>query len=174
MCGCASQSNSPAHIIFMTTNITLKPDLARAAGECAVRSIPASPLILIIEDHKDTREMMRIWLEMRGCRVVEAEDGESGVEQSRAFKPALILMDSQLPGMNGINTMHRIRDYVELREIPVIFVSGLAYPADYQAAFDAGCDDYLVKPFDLNQGMKVLERHLRRSAANNRRATALP
>jgi len=122
----------------------------------------ASPLILIVEDHEDTRFLLRYLLEKRGYLVVETEDGEAGVRAAEALSPDLILMDRSLPRIGGISAMRRIRERAELRRVPVIFLSGHAHPADREAAFTAGCDDYLIKPFETEQLYGSLEKHLAR------------
>ena len=121
----------------------------------------ASPLVLVAEDHEDTRLLLRYVLERRGYRVVEAEDGEEAVRQAAALAPDLILMDVGLPRTDGPSATRRIRGRDESHVIPVVFLTGRAYPADREAAFAAGCDDYLVKPVDIDQLDCVLEKHLK-------------
>lgn len=137
---------------------------AGSSGERAARSSPspASPLVLIVEDHEDTRFLLRALLEMQGYRVVEAEDGEGAIQQAATLIPDLILMDGSLPRMDGISIMRRIREHAELRYVPVIFLSGHALDADREAAFAAGCDDYLIKPLDTDLFYRAVEKHTAR------------
>ncbi len=129
---------------------------------CAARSSTASPLVLVVEDHEDTRFLLRALLEMRGYRVVEAEDGEGTVQQAETLTPDLILMDGSLPRTDGINVMRCIREHKSLRRVPVIFLSGHALPADREAALAAGCVDYLIKPLDTDRLYQVIEKHIAR------------
>lgn len=144
----------------MMTNLTPKSNQADASGGRAALSTDARPLILVIEDHEDTRLMLRMWLEMHGYKVVEAEDGEGGIKQAEIRTPDLILMDRSLPQLDGLSVLRRIREHANLCHIPVIVLSGHAHPADSQAAFDAGCDDYLVKPINFIKWERILARHL--------------
>src|SRR5947207_1118027 len=104
--------------------------------------------ILLVEDFDDTRLMMRLWLERRGYRVIEAETGEEAITLARREAPDLIIMDVMMPGMNGLDATHRIRQYQPLNQIPIVAVS--AYGADEyrEIALEAGCDEYVSTPFN--------------------------
>ncbi len=117
--------------------------------------------VLVVEDHEDTRCMLRTILELRGCiRVVEAEDGEMAIALARNVHIDLILMDTDLPLLDGYTATRRIRDFTSTREVPIVFLSGYAQPWAEAKAFAAGCTEYLVKPFALDELSSVLERHL--------------
>lgn len=112
---------------------------------------PASdlpPLVLIVEDHEDTRELYRYLLEGSGFRVIEAGDGEQGVAIAQSSQPDLILMDTNLPHLDGIMAMHLIRELQPISTIPIIFLSGHAQPEARAKALENGGNDYLVKPVD--------------------------
>lgn len=119
-----------------------------------------TPLVLIVEDHEDTRFMLRTFLEMRGLFVAEAEDGEAGVRMAEEIKPDLILMDMSLPRLDGLAATHLIRGSGSLCHIPVAMLSGHAAPQSQEAALAAGCTDYLVKPLDFDHLVRILLRHL--------------
>ena len=123
-------------------------------------STSVNPLILIVDDHEDTRLMLRILLEMRGMRVVEALDGEAGVSAAEEIHPDLILMDLTLPTLDGLAAMRLIRERETLHQVPVVITSGHAHPKSQEAAFAAGCSDYLVKPFDFDQLDCILLKYL--------------
>lgn len=117
--------------------------------------------VLVVEDHEDTRFMLRTMLELRGgISVVEADNGEMAIELAEKFHPDLILIDGTLPLVDGYEATRRIREIASTREVPIVFLSGHAQPADEAKAFAAGCSDYLVKPFGLGKLGSVLERHL--------------
>jgi CheY-like chemotaxis protein len=104
--------------------------------------------ILLVEDFDDTRLMMKLWLARSGYRVLEAETGEEAISMAQRELPDLIIMDVMMPGMNGLDATHRIREHQALRNTPIVAVS--AYGADeYRAiAIAAGCDDYVSTPFE--------------------------
>jgi CheY-like chemotaxis protein len=126
----------------------------------------SAPLVMVAEDHEDTRFMLRTVLERRGLSVVEAGDGEEAVSLAERETPDLILMDRSLPRLDGISAMRRMRASASLSGVPIVFVSGHAGPREQVAAREAGCDDYLVKPFDLGRLYRILERLLPDASAS--------
>lgn len=103
--------------------------------------------ILVVEDQEDNRRIMRDLLTSAGYEMIEAVTGEAGVERAAADRPDLILMDIQLPGLDGYEATRRIKANPALRSIPVIAVTSYALSGDEQKARDAGCDGYVAKPF---------------------------
>ena len=103
---------------------------------------------MIVEDFDDTRLMMKMWLTRHGYRVLEAETGEAGVEMAQKERPDLIIMDVMMPGMNGLDATHLIRQDRALQRTPIVAVS--AYGADeYRSiALEAGCNEYVSTPFE--------------------------
>jgi two-component system, cell cycle response regulator DivK len=120
----------------------------------------AARLVLIVEDHEDTRQLLRIILERSGVGVAESADGEAGADAAEELSPDLILMDGSLPRMDGCAATRRIRERNGGRRVPLIFLSGHASPVSRAEAFAAGCDDYLLKPIDFSELVRLLERHL--------------
>lgn len=116
--------------------------------------------MLVVEDHDDTRFMLMYLLERLGCRVALAEDGEAAVRLAEQTHPDLILMDAGLPRMDGLAATRRIRTTPALACVPVVFLSGHAEAAFRAAALETGGDDFLIKPFEIGQLERVLERHL--------------
>jgi two-component system, cell cycle response regulator DivK len=109
------------------------------------------PKVLIVEDHDDTREMLRILIEMNGCKVMEACDGLEAVEVARREHPSLILMDGSLPLLDGLDATRLIREDPLLRGISIISLNGWGTPAYHEAALAAGCNDCLEKPIDFEK-----------------------
>ena len=110
-----------------------------------------APIVMVVEDFEDNRFMMRRLLEMSGYRVLEAVNGEEAVELARRERPHLILMDLSLPQLDGLAATRRIRQYAELRDVPIVAVSAHD-TADFHAdALAAGCNDYVTKPIDFDQ-----------------------
>ena len=116
--------------------------------------------VLVAEDHEDTRCLLRTLLEKRGLSVVEAGDGFEAVDAAERERPDLILMDGGLPLLDGIAATRRLRGVPALSAVPIIFLSGHAESEHLTAALEAGCDEYVVKPFDIARLDTVLTRHL--------------
>ena len=115
------------------------------------------PTVLLVEDSEDTRHVLSLELRHRGCRVLTAADGREAVETALAAHPDLILMDLNLPRMDGLAATERIREHGELDSVPVIAVTAFDTYGIREAALEAGCQEYLLKPLDLG----ALERALR-------------
>ena len=130
------------------------------------RPAPVRPLVLVADDHEDTRLMFRTVLEIRGYRVIEAADGEETVRAAESARPDLILMDGSLPRLSGVDATRRIRGSDHIGHVPIVFISGHAGPASLALAREAGCDEYLVKPFQLAQLEDVLEKYVAINAAS--------
>ena len=103
--------------------------------------------ILVVEDQEDNRNIMRDLLTNSGFDVVEAINGIEGVALAEKLLPDLILMDIQLPGIDGYEATRQIKAKKELSSIPIIVVTSYALSGDDKKAYDAGCDDYVAKPF---------------------------
>jgi two-component system cell cycle response regulator DivK len=103
--------------------------------------------ILVIEDHEENRRIMHDLLTHAGYEMLEAHTGEDGIVAAGRERPDLILMDIQLPGLDGYDTTRRIKGDPALRHIPIIAVTSYALSGDDQKALAAGCDAYVTKPF---------------------------
>jgi two-component system cell cycle response regulator DivK len=106
-----------------------------------------SKRVLVIEDHEENRRILRYLLGSAGIEMLEAVTGEAGVAAAERERPDLILMDIQLPGLDGYEATRRIKANPELRHIPIIVVTSYALSGDDVKAFEAGCDAYVTKPF---------------------------
>ena len=106
-----------------------------------------SKLILVIEDQEDNRRIMRDLLSSAGYEVMEAVTGEEGVTAAESHRPDLILMDIQLPGLDGYEATRQIKANPDLEHIPIIVVTSYALSGDDVKAFEAGCNAYVSKPF---------------------------
>ena len=102
--------------------------------------------ILVVEDQTDSRRIMRDLLVSAGYDVLEAETGQDGVKLAESERPDLILMDLQLPVIDGLEATRRIKANPELRPTPVIAVTSYALSGDNEKAMAAGCDSYFSKP----------------------------
>lgn len=116
--------------------------------------------MLVVEDFEDTRYLMRLELEGRGFRVLEATHGAEGVETAAREQPDIILMDIGLPGMDGIEATRRIRSAAVGRDLLIIALTA-HHETEYRAnALAAGCDAYLTKPIDFDWLIDLLGRLL--------------
>lgn len=113
--------------------------------------------ILVVDDFDDTRLLLRTWLERRGFRVVEAENGIQAINQAESEAPDLIIMDMQMPQLDGLSATRRIRKLESMNSVPIVAVS--AYGADQfrEQALAAGCNEYVSTPFEP----AILERVIR-------------
>lgn len=129
-------------------------------AQAAINRTRPQQTILLVEDFDDTRLMMKLWLQKKGYRVIEAEDGEQAIELAQREQPDLIIMDMMMPGLGGLDATRQIREYQSLRQTPIVAVS--AYGADeYRArALDAGCNEYVPTPFDPEALSLLIERLL--------------
>ena len=110
-----------------------------------------SKRILIVEDQEDNRTILRDLLGNAGYNVIEAVNGEDGVALAVALRPDLIVMDIQLPVMDGYDATRRIKSNTHLKSVPVIAVTSYALSGDEGKARAAGCDAYVAKPFSPRQ-----------------------
>jgi two-component system, cell cycle response regulator DivK len=119
-----------------------------------------SKRILVIDDVEDNRRILRDLLTTGGYVVLEAENGEVGVQMAASERPDLILMDIQLPGLDGYEATRRIKADPTLRAIPLIAVTSYALSGDDVKAYEAGCDDYVTKPFSPRALLAKVREHL--------------
>ncbi|HWW75823.1 MAG TPA: response regulator [Pyrinomonadaceae bacterium] len=122
--------------------------------------VAGGPLVMLVEDFQDTREMMRQMLELNGCRVVEAANGQEAIALSQRGGFDLVLMDLNMPVLDGYNATLRIREYEPTRDVPVVAVTAYDSAESRAAAGAVGCCDYVVKPLDLENLTTLLGRLL--------------
>ncbi len=117
----------------------------------------AGELILVVEDNDKNRKLVRDVLTHKGYEVIEAETGEDGVRLAKARLPRLILMDIQLPGIDGIEALRQLRADDTTRRIPIVAVTASALDRDRQKIMAAGFDGYLAKPLNIKGFMASVE-----------------
>lgn len=121
--------------------------------------------ILYVEDNPQNMRLVRKLLKVNGYDTIEAISGESGVEAAVREIPDLILMDINLPDIDGMEATRRIKAHANLAKIPVIALTAAAMRGDRERILTAGCDDYLQKPIDTVQMIETVKRHLARLEA---------
>ena len=122
----------------------------------------AGELILIIEDNEKNRRLVRDVLQFKGYKTIETETGEEGVELARSRQPALVLMDIQLPGIDGITALRQLRDDPITRAIRVMAVTASAMTQDRQKILSAGFDGYQSKPINVKAFLEAVQELLAR------------
>ena len=115
---------------------------------------------MVVEDYDDTRLLLKHALEGLGYSVLEASNGQEAVDLAGREHPDLILMDLDLPILDGIAATQRIRQQSDLEKVPIVAVT--AYPMSYThvKAFAKGCDEYMSKPIDISELASVVRRYL--------------
>ncbi len=121
-----------------------------------------APLILVVDDYEDIRLTLKLWLEQRGYRVIEAENGTEALEIARRERPALVVLDMFMPKVDGFATARNIRKCAELQGVPIIAVSAHDTLDLQSAALAAGCNEFINKPNDLEHLAEVIDRLLLR------------
>ena len=122
----------------------------------------AGELILVVEDNEKNRKLVRDVLTVKGYRLLESETGEEGLRLASEHHPALVLMDIQLPGIDGIETLRRLRADAATATIPVVAVTASAMTHDRQKILAAGFDGYQAKPISVRPFLELVREVLDR------------
>ncbi len=117
-------------------------------------------LILIVEDEPKNLTLLRDLLQVSGYTTIEATDGKQGVELAKTSKPDLILMDIQMPIMDGLEVTRILKENATTSNIPVLALTSYAMKGDKERIFEAGCDGYLTKPIDIKELLKQVAEYL--------------
>lgn len=115
-------------------------------------------LILIVEDNDKNRKLVRDVLQFKGYQTIEATTAEEGIDLARVEKPSLILMDIQLPEMDGLTALARLKAEPLTRDIPVIAITASAMPQDLERIRQAGFDAYQTKPISVKEFIGLVEK----------------
>jgi len=121
------------------------------------------PQVLLVEDNPDNLDMVSNYLRIRGCEVRTACNGLEAISLAEDQPPDVILMDVQMPGMDGLEATRRLRKNPAQRATPIIALTALAMPGDRERCLDAGMDDYLSKPLGLEELHKNLMSWVKRT-----------
>jgi CheY-like chemotaxis protein len=130
----------------------------------SVAEAAGKPVVMLVEDYRDPREMMRRMLELTGCRVVEASNGQEAIEISQHGGLDLVLMDLNMPVLDGFTATLRIREYERTRDVPVVAVTAFDTAEFRAAAVAVGCCDFVVKPLDPEHLSALISKLLPRRA----------
>ena len=117
--------------------------------------------ILFVEDNMDTYELVQFFMERNGYEMFLAVNGRDGVSAAIKQKPDLILMDLSLPEMDGWSAARQIKSDQGTKNIPIIALTAHALVSDRKRALDAGCDDYIIKPIDMVELVRIVDQALK-------------
>jgi two-component system, cell cycle response regulator DivK len=113
--------------------------------------------VLIVENHADMRAILVTIVELMGFTAITSSNGKEGVEKALAEKPNLILMDIMMPEISGWEATQMLRGHPETQDIPILAATVLFGPSDLQRCIEAGCNDYIVKPFTVKELRKKID-----------------
>jgi phosphate regulon transcriptional regulator PhoB len=119
--------------------------------------------ILVVDDEREIRELLRYNLERQGYQVLTAQDGEEGLKRIFATHPDLVLLDLLLPGLNGLEVLRELRQEPSTRDLPVLLLTARGTEMDKLLGFERGADDYVTKPFSPREVIARVEAVLRRA-----------
>lgn len=149
-------SESALHTALTTLSSSSTNQPQQRAIEGRIEHLP-SPLILLAEDNLANGLMVKNYLEIRGCQLVIAHDGEQAVALAMAECPDLMIMDIQMPKLNGIEAIKAIRSHPPLQDTPIIALTALVMEGDREKCLYVGANEYLSKPVRLKQLWMVIE-----------------
>jgi two-component system, cell cycle response regulator DivK len=133
---------------------------AAAVNEAVATAAIMNRRILVVEDHEDNRRILRDLLSSRGYDLVEAGDGEQALVMAEVRRPALILMDVQIPLLDGYEVTRRLKANPELSAIPIIVVTSYALSGDESKARAAGCNAYVSKPYSARKLLAKIQEYV--------------
>ncbi|MDA8141792.1 MAG: response regulator [Desulfobacteraceae bacterium] len=116
--------------------------------------------LLLIEDNPQNRYLITFLLEKHGHEVVQAEEGAAGIQLAGRIQPDLIMLDIQLPGMDGYEVARRLKADSSTARIPIVAITSYAMTGDRERGLAAGCDGYIEKPIDPETFVEEIERYL--------------
>lgn len=117
--------------------------------------------VMVVEDNEKNRKLIRVVLKAKGYNVIEATTGEEALSLLKEQRPDIILMDIQLPGIDGLTLIRQIKADVDKKDIPIIAVTAHAMKGDEQKILETGCDAYMSKPIDTRELPLTIEKYLK-------------
>ena len=119
--------------------------------------------VMVVEDNEKNRKLMRVVLKAKGYNIIEAATGEEALNLLKNQKPDIILMDIQLPGIDGLTLIRQIKASVITKDIPIIAVTAYAMKGDEQKILDTGCNAYVSKPINTQELPLIVEKYIKKS-----------
>ena len=118
---------------------------------------------MVVEDNEKNRKLVRVVLKAKGYNIIEAATGEEALNLLKNQKPDIILMDIQLPGIDGLTLIKQIKASVITKDIPIIAVTAYAMKGDEQKILDTGCDAYVSKPINTQELPLIVEKYIKKT-----------
>ncbi len=118
------------------------------------------PLVLVVDDNEDNLLLLSFLLEQLGCTIITAADGQTAIDVAQSYQPSLILLDMMLPDFDGLEVLSRLRHNPLTTPIPVIAVTAMARPEDRERILSAGCEEYVTKPYIVDELEILLRRYI--------------
>jgi len=123
-------------------------------------SVARQPLVLVVDDNEDNLSLLAFVVEQLDCKIVTAVNGQTALDLALSYPPALILLDMMLPDIDGIEVLSRLRQNPLTAMIPVIAVTAMARAQDRDRILSAGCNEYVTKPYNVDEIEVLLRRYL--------------
>jgi CheY-like chemotaxis protein len=124
-------------------------------------SSPKLPLIMLVDDNQIILTTLSDYLQSEGFEVIACQGGKDAISRAKVNKPALIIMDIQMPDMDGIETTQRLKSDKNLTDIPIIALTALAMKSDRERCLAVGINDYISKPVSLQNLVTIIKKHLK-------------
>ncbi len=137
----------------------VQPHYSQASAKASIE--PSKDTILIVEDNRDNRYTVQAIFKDEGFNILFAEDGQAGIDKAYKYKPNLILMDIQLPDLNGIDAMKQLKSDSDMLSIPIIALTAKAMKGDREELLAEGFDDYAPKPINPDELIKTVNHWLK-------------
>lgn len=134
--------------------------MERSIGSSAQSA--AQPLVLVVDDNEDNLLLLAFLLEQLGCAIITAADGQTALDLVQTQPPSLILLDMMLPDLDGMDVLCCLKQNPLTTDIPVIAVTAMARPEDRERILAAGCNEYVTKPYVIDELEALLRRYLSR------------
>jgi len=160
-----SQKSVEDHATHSSTTHIAPTYSAATTGKSQSSLFERMPTILIADDNEANLRVLSDFLNEWNCRILIARTGVQAIQRTKEERPDLVLMDIQMPEMNGLDAIRQIRAETSLGRLPIIAITALAMPGDREQCLAAGADDYLSKPIQVERLTKVLNVHLRHTQA---------
>lgn len=123
--------------------------------------VARQPLALVVDDNEDNLLLLAFVLEQLGCAIITAADGQTALDLAQSYQPTLILLDIMLPDMDGMEVVSHLKQNSLTTMIPVIAVTAMARAEDRERILSAGCNDYVTKPYAVDELEVLLRNYLR-------------
>lgn len=124
------------------------------------QAVARQPLVLVVDDNEDNLSLLAFLVEQLDCQIITAIDGKTALDLMENHQPALILLDMMLPDLDGLEVLSRIRQNPVNAKIPVIAVTAMARAQDRERILSAGCDEYVTKPYNVDEIEALMRRYL--------------